>query len=301
MTNVSGRRPGPIIPTGAGSLKSLTVTMAVMCYLACLAIGALMLINRAVESWTSGLSREVTIQVRLLQDSNIDDELAKAEALLQSFPGIVSAQLLDRQAGAKLLEPWLGGGNLDDLPIPRLIRVIVDEKTPPDLEKLGEMLKARVKGANLDTHRRWQTELTRMAHTLSLLSYAVLLLICVSAVTMVIFGTRTVLDANRTVVDVLHLVGAKDGYISRQIDGRFLKTGLWAGLIGVALGLLTFLLLGLTGSSGGVAEASRSLLFAPAGIAVWSYAVLLAVPVVATFISLVTSRMTLIRMLRNVR
>ena len=36
-------------------------------------------------------------------------------------------------------------------------------------------------------------------------------------------------------------------------------------------------------------------------VAAWSYAVLLAVPVVATLISLITSRVTLIRMLRNVR
>ena len=296
------RGQGPIIPARAGSLKSLTVTMAVMCYLACLAIGALILINRAVENWTSGLSREITIQVRQLQRSVIEEEVAKAEALLASFPGILSATALDRDAGAKLLEPWLGSKNLDELPIPRLIRVVVDEKSPPDLEALAAALEKAVKGVSLDTHQRWQAELTRMARALSLLSYAVLLLIGVSAITMVVFATRTVLDANQQVVDVLHLVGAKDGYIARQIDRRFLKTGLWGGLIGVALGLATFFLLGLTGikGAGGIADASRSLLFAP-DVAAWSYAVLLAVPVVATLISLITSRVTLIRMLRNVR
>ena len=295
-------RPGPVIPSGAGSLKSLTVTMAVMCYLACLAIGALILINRAVDSWTSGLSREVTVQVRQLQGADIDQELAKASDILKNFPGILSSEVLDREVGVKLLEPWLGNRNLDDLPVPRLIRIVVDETNPPDLEKLGALLRDNVKGVALDTHRRWQTELTRMARALSLLSYAVLALICVSAIAMVIFATRTVLDANRPVVDVLHLVGAKDRYISRQIDRRFLKTGLWAGLIGVLLGLITFMLLGLTGAegAGGIADASRSLIFAPPQIAVWSYALLLAVPLVATFISLITSRLTLIRMLRNV-
>lgn len=292
---------GPIVPPEAAPLKALTVTMAVMCYLACLAIGALILIDRAVESWTGGLSREVTVQVRPVQNAEVEAELAKAEALLDSFPGIVSIQTLDRAAAAKLLEPWLGSGNLDDLPIPRLIRVTVDEGAPPDFAVLGDALKAKIKGASLDTHKRWQAELTRMARALSTLSFAVLFLICISAIAMVIFATRTVLDANREVVDVLHLVGARDGYISRQIDGRFLKTGLWGGLIGVALGLLTFFLLGLTGTAGagGVADASRNLLFAPPGAAAWNYGILLAVPFAATLISLVTSRMTLIRMLRN--
>lgn len=292
------QRRGSIIPANAGTLRSLTVTMAVMCYLACLAIGALILIDRAVASWTSGLSREITVQVRQLQAANIEEELKKAEAILASTKGVLSFEVLDRSAGAKLLEPWLGKRNLGELPIPRLIRVVVDEAIPPDLAALSAALQD-VKGASLDTHQRWQSELTRMARALSILSYAVLALICLSAVTMVIFATRAVLQANRPVVDLLHLVGARDSYVARQIDGRFLKTGITAGLIGVAFGLVTFFLLGLTGP-GGVADASRGLIFAPPQTAIWSYGVLLAVPVMATLICLITARMTLIRMLASV-
>lgn len=295
------QRPGAIIPASVGALRSLTVAMAVMCYLACLAIGALILIDRAVQSWTSGLAREVTVQVRMVRDADIEVELEKAQAILKDFEGIQSVTVLDRDAGMKLLEPWLGSGGLEGLPIPRLIQVVIDELSPPDFDALRTAL-GDVKGAALDTHRRWQAELTRMARALSILSYTVLALICVSAIAIVVFGTRAVLHANRPIVDLLHLVGAKDGYIARQIDGRFLKTGLFAGLIGVALGLLTFFLLSLTGpeGGGGVADASRSLLFAPPPVAVLSYGFLLAVPVVATLICLITSRFTLMRMLGEV-
>ncbi len=295
------RRPGAIVPAQLGALRSLTVAMTVMCYLACLAIGALVLIDRAVKSWTGGLSRELTVQVRLVEGADLDQELSKAETLLRDFPGIAAVAVLDREAGAALLEPWLGTRNLDDLPIPRLIKVTVDQQHPPDIAALQKALEA-VKGSNLDTHRRWQAELTRMAQALTVLSYAVLLLICVSAVAIVVFGTRAVLQAHRPIVDLLHLVGARDGYIARQIDGRFLKSGLTAGLMGVLLGMLTFYLLSLTGpeGGGGVADASRSLLFAPPDVALWSYSLLFAVPCVATLISLVTSRMTLMRMLGGV-
>ena len=302
MSLPSGRRPGPIIPPQTGSLRSLTVTMTVMCYLACLAIGALILINRAVDNWTSGLSREITVQIRELQNADIEAEVAKATEILKGTAGVVDVQVLSKDEGAKLLEPWLGSHDLGDLPIPRLIRVVIDEGNPPDFAALEEELTAQVKGVAVDTHRRWQTELTRMARILSILSSAILVLICVSAVTTVIFGTRTVLEANREVVDVLHLVGAKDSYIARQIDSRFLRTGLQAGLLGVALGVVTFLLLGSSGSpaGGGISDASRSLLFAPPGFAVWNYGLLLSVPLVATLIALITSRLTLIRMLRGV-
>lgn len=295
-------KPGAIIPPEAAPLRALTVTMTVMCYLACLAIGALILINTAVQSWTSGLSREVTVQVRQLKDVDIDQEVKAAMSLLKDAPGVISVEALDRDAAVKLLEPWLGTSKLDDLPVPRLIRVTINEDAPPDFPTLEAQLGASVKGAALDTHRRWQAEMTRMASALSTLSWAILALICISTVGMVVFATRTVLDANRGVVDVLHLIGAKDGYIARQIDRRFLGTGLAAGLLGVSLGILTFLALSFSGTAGagGMADAARNLLFGGHRATLWNYLAFLAVPIVATLISLVTSRFTLMRMLGSV-
>lgn len=291
-------KPGAIIPSNVASLRSLTVTMAVMSYLACLAIGSLILVDRAVKSWTSGLAQEMTVQVRYVQSAKLEDELRKAEEILTTFPGIIEIKTLDNAAGVKLLEPWLGSGSLEGLPVPRLIRVVVNEAAPPDIAALSERLSA-VQGVHLDTHQKWEAELTRMARALALLSYAILALISISAVAIVVFATRAVLQANRPVVDLLHLVGARDSYIARQIDGRFLRTGLVSGTIGVFMGLLTFLLLGLTGleGGGGFAAASRGLLFAPPNVAIWSYGVLFAVPVAATLICLITSRVTLIRRL----
>lgn len=291
-------KPGAIIPANAASLTSLTVTMAVMCYLACLAIGALILVDRAVTSWTSGLAREMTVQVRVMRNADIMAEVEKARAIAAAFPGIIAVDVLDESDGAKLLEPWLGTRSLEGLPVPRLLRIVTDTGNPPDVKALESAL-GEVKGARLDTHQKWEAELTRMARALSGVSYAILLLISVSAIAIVIFATRAVLQANRHIVDLLHLVGARDSYIARQIDGRFLRTGLIAGFIGVGLGLFTFLLLGLLGggSESGVAAASRGLLFSTPSIAIWSYALLFTVPLMATFICLITARITLMRRL----
>jgi cell division transport system permease protein len=290
-------KPGAIIPSNVASLRSLTVTMTVMSYLACLAIGALILVDRAVTSWTSGLAREMTIQVTHIRGADIEEELRHAQDIVSSFPGIIETEALDADAGARLLEPWLGSRSLEGLPVPRLIRVISDPANPPDVDALEKALSA-VKGVHLDTHRKWEAELTRMARALSILSYAILFLISMSAIAIVIFATRAVLQANRHIVDLLHLVGARDSYIARQIDGRFLRTGMLSGFIGVGLGLFTFLLLGLSGTSGsGLAAASRSLLFSAPEVALWSYAFLFAVPLAATLICLITARVTLMRRL----
>ena len=226
-------------------------------------------------------------------------ELAKAVAILEQTTGVKSTETLDRDAGLKLLEPWLGSTDLSDLPVPRLIRVTIDEINPPDFETLAKTLDSNVKGASLDTHRRWQTELSRMGHTLSLLSYLILLLIGASSFAIVVFAARAVLAANREVVDVLHLVGAKDGYIARQIYRRFLATGLVAGCCGVGLGLLTFLALSLSGNTAdnSVALASYNLLFGAAPA--WTYGAMLCVPLAATAIAVISAKLTLTNMLKS--
>lgn len=298
---MADRKPGPVIPREAASLRTMTATMAVMCYLACLAIGALILINRAVDNWAKGLSQEVTVQVREIEARDIDADVSAVISLLKETPGVTGAEDIGREAAEKLLEPWLGSEGLDALPVPRIIRVAVDQARPPDFESLAADLKQVSPGASLDTHRRWEDELTRMAGTLTALSVLILLLISGSAVAMVIFATRAVLDANRQTVDVLHLVGAEDAYIARAINRRFLATGLWSGGLGVLLALLTFFILGNAGlpQADGLASASRSLFYVP-GASVWLVPLaLLSVPVVGTMLALVTSRITLLRMLRT--
>ena len=296
-----GSKLSPIFPKGAAPLRALTVTMAVMCYLACLAIGALVLVDRAAEAWSQGIAREVTVQIREISGGNMEKSLTTALAILKTTPGVLDAKALDRQEGIKLLEPWLGKISMDELPVPRLIRVSVDEQAPPDYPALERSLQAEVKGISLDTHRRWQAELARMGRALSLLASLVLALITLASVMLVVFAARSVLEANRSVVEVLELIGAEHKFISRQNDSQFLATGLLAGFAGLIAGIATFAGLGLSGgvAGDGVSAAGRSLLFAPADVELRLWAGMLLVPVAATLIALWTSRITLIRMLRQ--
>jgi cell division transport system permease protein len=292
-------KSNPIIPGQAASLRTLTATMAVMCYLACLAIGALLIIDRAVTGWTSGLSREVTVQIRETTGSGMEQKIASAEAILKETRGVANVEVLDREAGIDLLRPWLGDSGIEALPVPRLIRIAIDPASPPDFASLEEKLKGAIDGVGLDTHQRWAAELARMAQTMSWLSWIILGLIGLSAVAIVIFASRAVLEANSAIVDILHLVGAKDGYIARQFYLRFILAGAWAGLIGVSLAALTFLLVSWSGdpSVNAVAAASASLLYAPGALNWKTWASLLAVPPAATLIALVTSRITLMQIL----
>ena len=297
------RRQNTVIPRAQPAMRTLMIAISVMCYLASLAIGGLILINRAVDSWTTDMAREVTVQIRPMKGHDIEAGLARAAEIISQFAGVTEVRILGREAAIELLEPWLGQGRLmEDLPVPRLITVGVDRDNPPDFDRLASVLEAEVAGVSLDTHRRWQRELTRLAAAVEWLGLAILLLVLCSAVTLVIQVTRTALEANREAVEVLYLVGAHDRFIAGAVERRFLKAGMTGAIAGTAIGIATFAAVTFAGHAAapsGLAEASRSLIFGPSAQATIAYLLFLLVPIIATLLCLVTARLAVLKILRQ--
>jgi cell division transport system permease protein len=301
MTETNARQSAPIISPRSASLLSLCATMTVMCYLACLALAGLIVINRAVENWDKGLSREITVQVQQLTESDIAVELTKATGILKTTKGVLKVEVLDRSVGLKLLEPWLGKSGLEDLPIPRLIRVTIDEAAPPDYKALQADLEANVSGVALDTHGRWRDELSRAGAKMSVLAIAILVLIALASMTLSAFGARAALESNRDTVEVLRLVGAENRFIAGQINRRFLRLGVIAGALGCVMALVSLLALGWsTGfSNGGLPDGSLAIVFAPSGLGWLILRWLLLVPIMSTIFVAAAARLTLMRLLEN--
>lgn len=287
----------PVIPEATAPHMTLMTAMAAMCYLAVLAIGALLMTSAAVNNWTSQVASEVTVQISAADGIDVDGDTARAARILRETPGVSTATVVPAAEARRLLEPWLGkAAILDDLPVPQLINVSIDKNNPPDLEGLRARLAAEVPSATLDTHRRWQAELVSMAGTLTWLAIAVLTLIAAAAAVLVVYATRAAMEVNREVIEVLYLAGARDGFISREVLWRFFLTGLKAGLIGALLGFITFILLGF--GSGRLAGPVKAFLYDPLGESSTNYIAFLAVPVVATLISLITARLSISRVLK---
>ncbi len=298
------QRIGRIMPDSGVTGHTLTIVMTIMCYLACLALGALILIHTAIFNWTSDITRQVTVVVHPTEGTDIEVEIQKAVDVLLETQGITSINTLSLDDAAALLEPWLGSGDLiSELPIPRLIEVGIDREAQPDLDALGLRLSAEVTGASLDTHRRWQQQLVRMAGTLRLIGYSVLFLISFTTVAIIVYATRAAMYSNRDIVEVLHLVGAEDRFIASQIQRHFLKLGLKGGLIGAVAGAITFTVLNLwieSESSGGLDGALDAMATGSYGFSFVSYLLLLLIPLVATLISLVTARLAVIHILNEI-
>ena len=299
-----GRIFNQILPDTGLSGRALTASMSIMCYLACLALGTLIIVSKSVNLWSSNIASEVTVQIRPGNGAELQSAINDALAVLKSTPGVTTTTVLGKSDAAELLEPWLGSAKvLEELPIPRLISVGIDPENPPDYDKLGEEISAQVPGGSLDTHRQWQAQITRTAGTFEMSSYGILLLVSIAAVALVIFATRAAMEANRDTIQVLHLAGAENSFVAFQVQRHFLKMGARAGIIGMIGGIASFATLGIateTDPASGLVQAGRQLLFGPLAFTLENYAVLAIVPLVATLISVTTARLAVYGMLRRV-
>src|SRR5207248_10093943 len=97
---------------------------------------------------------------------------------------------------------------------------------------------------------------------------AVLVLVVAATVLSVTFATRGAMAANRPVIEVLHFVGAKDGFIAGQFQRHFLWLGLKGGAMGGAAAMLLFAIAGLLADwfKGTAGEAQLGALFGGFGI-----------------------------------
>lgn len=222
----------------------LAVTL-VMTLLACLALGSTVLVDRAAERWLTRATSAVSIQIVETRNQTADEQLPAVLRELSATPGVANFRVLDKSELVRLLEPWLGAGNIStDLPLPLLIEV-----TPERAENFAEAaLRARLTavapGAQLDTHGRWRETLERMARALRFFAGLVLVMVTLATGTVILFATRAGLKTNEDILDVLHQIGAQDSFISRRFEKHFVKLTAIASTLGFLAALAFFYALG---------------------------------------------------------
>jgi cell division transport system permease protein len=225
--------PGPIVPSDSIAGRSLIAVVAIMTFLAVLATGTVMLVAGAASNWQSEVAREVTLQVRPVAGRDLDRDVNTAAAIARGTPGVADVRAYTRQESAELVEPWLGSAlGLGDLPIPRIVVIKLSSGAIPNFADLRKALAAQVPSTSLDDHRGWIDRMRTMSETAIAAGMVVLALVIAVTILSVTFATRGAMATNRPTIEVLHYVGATDGFISRQFLRHFLWLGLKGGVIG---------------------------------------------------------------------
>lgn len=288
-------RPTPIVPPGNVAGRALMTVIGIMTFLASLTFGAVTLVSDTASIWESQISREVTVQVRPDDGLDMLSALDAVQAIATATKGVTGATVMDDAATGRLLEPWLGEGlDLGELPVPRLVLIEIDENSPPDFAVLRQEIIDAVPQASLDDHRAWVSRLVSMANATVLIGGAVLFLVLVATVLTVIFATRGAMSGNRHIIEVLHFVGARAGFIANEFQGHFLKLGLIGAMVGGFAAVLVFMAMGRwTRSNQATPEADQiSALFGSFEIGWWGYGGVLLLVATVGGLTALTSRLT---------
>ncbi len=304
------RQPKPlrsgqsIVPRESVASTALIFVIGIMTFLACLTLGAVSMVNTSAAKWQNDISREVTIQIRPFDDLEMTKAIRDASNIALQFSGVSKVTALNDAETARLLEPWLGAGlQLDELPVPRLLRVTLADGAKPDFVKMREQLEAQVPGSTLDDHRTWVDRLTTMALTMVGIGSTVFLLMMAATVTTVIFATRGAMAGNKDVVDVLHFVGADSKFISGQFQKHFLILGLKGAACGALGAIILFVILGIWSSSSlATPEGDQiSALFGTFSLSWSGYFWMIIVLIMVAILTAVTSSITVRRQVNNLQ
>ena len=289
------------IPFGADSAaRLLPWIVAVMIYIAGLAIAGAFVLADFAERWEEGLTGSITIQIPPPSEVSLDETLrqetiARTLNALANTDGVASAEPLADEEMRRLLAPWLGIGiDPRDLPLPTLIAVTLEDGlTLADIgiRDLGRRLQAIDPTIVIDDHGQWQARLVAFLETLRLVAAVLVIIVGVAGVVMVVFATRGGLLAHRSSIELLHLIGARDRYIARQFQSQAFRAGLMGGVIGIVATAVTVVLLGRG------AEATGTVLPGFAVLDWLSWLTLLSLPVLSAFVALLAARWTVLRAL----
>jgi cell division transport system permease protein len=285
----------PIVPADSIAGQALVAVIAIMAFLAAITLGAVVLVRGAAGEWQAAVAREVTIQVLPAQGRDLDADLKRAADLAVATPGVDNVRVYSKTESERLLEPWLGSGlALDDLPVPRLVVVRISADAQPNLNVLRKALASEVTGATLDDHRGWIDRMRSMARTSVICGIVVLLLVLAATMLSVAFATRGAMASNRPVIEVLHVIGARDGYIAGQFQRHFLWLGLKGGAIGGIAAMVLFFLAGSFGEwfKGTASEQQVAALFGSFAIGIVGYAAIVVLVGVIAGVTAGTSRLT---------
>jgi cell division transport system permease protein len=295
------RREVPLVPAESIAGRALVTVVAIMTFLASLTAGTALLISDAAQDWRQSVSREMTIQLRPIVGRDIEADTAKAVETARAIHGIAAVEAFTKAQSEELLQPWLGTGlDLSELPVPRLIVVKLDPGGGLDVGALRKALNDKIAGASVDDHRLWLERLAIMSRTVVLIAILIFTLVMIAMLLAVGFATRGAMAGNREIIEVLHFVGAADGYISRQFQRHFFRLGLRGGLVGGGTAILVFFVSGslslwLRGTPGGE---QIEAMFGSFSLGLHGY---LAITLIAAAIAIITGFVSRIIVFRHLR
>ncbi len=226
----------------------LALLMALMTFLCILAGCISISLNHMASAWSTGLADTVTIEVPF--SSSTERKLGDVVDKLVTVRDIKDARVVEEEELQELVEPWLGKGTnaLKDLPVPSLITIKLSERTPQALQEINSIVTDIFPDAKIDAHDNWLDDILKLSKGLQIAGTALIVIIAIVTALTVSGAVRSRMAIHHMELELLHIMGASDKYITRQFQKYILflsGKGILLGLMLSALTLITAHLLAL--------------------------------------------------------
>ncbi len=241
------------LPLNKGSGGTyLMVLIALMCFLAVLALSASFALSEMTERWTSGLENKASIEIpaeddsgNLLDKKTLDGLSNKISDFLQSHPAVQNIEIMSEDDISKLVAPWLGEDmELGNIPLPSILTVEFKDNVSFDMNNLRTNIEDITPQARLDLHEGWLANVLKFTGALNFASLLVSLVIGVTTVVAVGGAIQSRMATYKEELELLHLMGASDRYISNQLQRYVIILSLKGAAIGVVISLIALAIIG---------------------------------------------------------
>lgn len=233
--------PRPDLPfSREDANRFLPWIIGIMTVLTALALAAGLSLNSVMVAQIAEFDQRYQIHIPYANG----EEKKIAQSIMESLPrqqGVTRVELMSEPKVAALLEPWLGSGApIEMLPVPLIIDVWVSDDTVANVAAQDALsaLSSQYPDVIVERFASWVDKFNDTARNVQKVIYGIALLMLVAMVAIIILITRASVQLHFDIVKLLHRMGAKDHYISRQFQWNAILLTLKGTLPGAALAAL---------------------------------------------------------------
>lgn len=222
---------------------------AFMVFLASITFATALIGNNTASDWDKHMSNNLTIQVLpnmsdKKPQKEIEDRIKNITEILKQTPGIKSFHAMDIKETNELLKPWIGDFiNDKDIPLPRIISVEISDVIPLNIRALTTEIKNYSSLIKIETYETWMHEFKSMLSALQTLLGLIIILILSTTALTISYTTKSGLYINQKVIEIMHMVGATNTYITKQFSRQMMKLAILGGSIGYLISCIVIFLI----------------------------------------------------------
>lgn len=286
---------------GENTSLFLQIIISIAVFIFAITLSGVLSVDSMIDNWNKSILGSLTVQIIPVNDTN--KEKARAETLayeekavefLKSVNGVLKVTPLSDQQLDDLLKPWLGDGvDISDLPAPRIIDVKISPKADLDFNQLAKDLATASPQASLDNHKLWLNKLIAFADGLNLIATTILLLVSAITSGAIFYTTQMSLGLHHNIIEILHIVGAKDTYVAQQYAKRMAFLGFIGGVIGLFFAIPAIFFIG------NLATAIEGGIISDAALSFTDWGLILSLPLFSMLIAMLTAYYTVKRTLKK--